>query len=112
MKMRTIATIGAAVMGLSLITAPAFARDGDHWRGENYGRHDGCNDRDGHRHHGRFDRDDWRRFSFRDERGWDRDGRGRGDHDGHRWHDRDHDGDRDGGREGGRDGGRDRHDWR
>ena len=109
MKMRTIATIGAAVMGLSLITAPAFARDGDHWRGESYGRHDDCNDRDGLRHYSSYGRNDGQRFSFRGERGWDRDGRGdgrgRGDHDGHRSHDRDRDG-------GGRDGGRDRHDWR
>ena len=104
MKIRTIATIGAAVMGLSLISAPAFAHDGDRGRGDygrgSYSRHDDCNDR-GHRHHARYDRDDGRRFSFRFGEGrWDRNGRG--DH--HNWnghgrsqgwgHGRDHDGDR------------------
>ncbi len=119
----TIATIGAAVMGLSLISAsPSSARGNDQWRGDGYSRNDGCNDHDRYSgNHRRHDRDGERRY------GWGGNGGGndgwygnrRGGRDGdHRWRGgdnrwRDHDGDRGDRHDGRRDGrGDGRGDWR
>jgi hypothetical protein len=106
MKVRMIAAIAAAVLGLSLIAAPAQADSRDYRHGgDRYSRGHDCDDhrhyghRKGHRrhaHHGRwrddrYDRRDHRRHWRRDDRRWDDrdDRRGRGRHG--RRHDRDHD---------------------
>lgn len=80
MRLRLIAAIGAAVMGLALLSTPASA-DGRH--GDRYDRHgsygyshrgDDCRN---HKHYGK--RGHHRRYA--DHRGW-----GRGDRDRHRGH--------------------------
>lgn len=91
MKLRLIAAIGAAVMGLALLapTASADGRYGD--RHGSYSRHhDDCR---GHKHYGKrghhhrhADRRDWRRDRY--DRHDRRDHRWR--HGDRRWDDRDH----------------------
>lgn len=109
MKLRTIAAVTAAMLGLSLLSTSAYARDGrwdgnrndgysqSYGYGQNYGhrshrRGDDCNDRrhySQYRHHDRFaGRYDGGRYGGRHD-GWRGHDRHRGDNDGHRRHGRD-----------------------
>jgi hypothetical protein len=108
MKLRTIATVAAAVMGLSILSTSAYARDArwdgnqgygysqNYSQGHHHSRGRDCNDRrhySQYRHHGRFagrhDRgrhDGWRGHDRRRGDGDRHHRRGRDGHNGWRNH--------------------------